>query len=176
MPGRGLEQMIDALPLLPEVRLCAIGPGTPLYRSGLLTRAASMGVADRVVLRAPVAPGEVNRALAGAAAGLCLIQPICRSYELCLPNKLFEYAAAGVPVLASNVPVIAAVVRGHGLGEVVTDDGPRAIAASLRRLLAPGGWTLTAERARAFADTHDWPGEARALEQVYKRAEKRIAA
>jgi glycogen synthase len=170
MPGRGLEQMIDALPLLPDVRLCAIGPGTPRYRTGLLTRAAAVGVADRLVLRAPVAPGEVQGALAGAAAGLCLIQPICRSYELCLPNKLFEYAAAGVPVLASDVPVIAAVVRGSRLGEVVAADGPRAIAASLRRLLVPGGWTLTANRVRAFADAHDWTGEACRLAEVYERA------
>ena len=39
--------------------------------------------------------------------GLCLIQPICRSYELTLPNKLFEYACAGLPILASDLPVIA---------------------------------------------------------------------
>jgi len=148
----------------------------PRYRTGLLRRAAAVGVADRVVLRAPVAPGEVQGALAGAAAGLCLIQPICRSYELCLPNKLFEYAAAGVPVLASDMPVIAAVVRGNGLGEVVAGDGPRAIAASLRRLLVPAGWTLTAERTRAFAGAQAWPGEARVLERAYKRAAKRIVA
>ncbi len=176
MPGRGLEQMIDALPLLPDVRLCAIGPGSPRYRTGLLTRAAAMGVADRVVLRAPVAPGAVQGALAGAAAGLCLIQPICRSYELCLPNKLFEYAAAGVPVLASDMPVIAAVVRGNGLGEVVAADAPRAIAAGLRRLLVPGGWALTASRVRAFADAHDWPGEAGGLAEAYRRAASGVAS
>jgi len=170
MPGRGLEQMIDALPLLPDVRLCAIGPGAPRYRAGLLARAAAAGVGERIVLRAPVAPGEVHRALTGASAGLCLIQPICRSYELSLPNKLFEYAAARVPVLASEVPVIAAVVRANGLGEVVPDGGPRAIAASLGRLLEPDGWRRAAERAGAFAEAHDWPDEARALAGVYRRA------
>jgi glycosyltransferase involved in cell wall biosynthesis len=176
MPGRGLEQMIDALPLIPDVRLRAIGPGAPRYRAGLLDRARAALVEDRVELRAPVAPGEVQSALAGAAAGLCLIQPVCRSYELSLPNKLFEYAAAGVPVLASDVPVIAAIVRGEGLGEVVPAGCPRAIAASLERLLAPHGWRLAAERARAFADAHDWPGEACTLAGVYRRAGSGIAA
>jgi glycosyltransferase involved in cell wall biosynthesis len=176
MPGRGLEQMIDALPLIPDVRLCAIGPGAPRYRAGLLDRARAARVEDRVELCAPVAPGEVQSALSGAAAGLCLIQPVCRSYELSLPNKLFEYAAAGVPVLASDVPVIAAVVRGEGLGEIVPAGGPRAIAASLERLLAPHGWRLAAERARAFASAHDWPGEACTLAGVYRRAGSGIAA
>lgn len=176
MPGRGLEQMIDALPLLPDVCLCAIGPGPPRYRAGLLDRARAARVEDRVELRPPVAPGEVQSVLSGAAAGLCLIQPVCRSYELSLPNKLFEYAAAGVPVLASDVPVIAAVVRGEGLGEVVPAGGPRAIAASLERLLAPYDWRLAAERARAFAGAHDWAGEACTLAGVYRRAGSGIAA
>ncbi len=170
MPGRGLEQMIDALVHLPDVRLRAIGPGAPDYRSSLTTRATAAGVGDRMELRDPVAPGDVQSALAGAAAGLCLIQPICRSYELSLPNKLFEYAAAGVPVLASDVPVIAAVVRGEGIGEVVPAGGPRVIAASLERLLTPDGWRLAAERVREFADAHDWPREARTLMRVYQRA------
>jgi len=175
MPGRGLEQMIDALIHLPEVRLCAIGPGAAHYRASLRTRAAAVGVDDRIELRDPVAPGDVQRVLAGAAAGLCLIQPICRSYELSLPNKLFEYAAAGVPVLASDVPVIAAVVRGEGLGEVVPAGGPRAVATSLERLLAPDGWRLAALRSREFADAQSWSVEASTLAGSYGRS-ARIAA
>jgi len=170
MPGRGLEQMIDALALLPDVRLRAVGPGTPRYRMGLLSRAAAGGVGDRVELRAPVPPACVPDALAGAAAGLCLIQPVCRSYELCLPNKLFEYAAAGVPVLASDVPSIAALVRRHGLGEVAPARDPRAIAAGLERLLEPDRRALAAARAAEFARLHGWAQEAGALEGVYMRA------
>jgi glycosyltransferase involved in cell wall biosynthesis len=176
MPGRGLEQMIDALPLIQDIRLCAIGPGALRYRESLLARAAAAGVEDRVELRPPVAPGDVQSALSGAAAGLCLIQPVCRSYELCLPNKLFEYAAAGVPILASDVPVIAAVVRGEGLGEVVPPTDPHAIAAGLERLLQPERWQLVAERVSGFAAAHDWAGEACALTGVYERAVGELAA
>jgi glycosyltransferase involved in cell wall biosynthesis len=170
MPGRGLEQMIDALAFAPNVHLHAIGPGAEGYRAGLLTRARSLGVERRIELCAPVAPAQVPAALAGAAAGLCLIQPICRSYELCLPNKLFEYAAAGVPVLASEVSVIAETVRAHGLGAVAPASEPRAIAASLVRLLEPDGWRLAAERTRQFASVHNWRQEADTLRGLYERA------
>ncbi|HWX86727.1 MAG TPA: glycosyltransferase family 4 protein, partial [Solirubrobacteraceae bacterium] len=176
MPGRGLEQMIDALPFIQGIRLCATGPGAARYRESLLARAALAGVGDRVELQAPVAPGEVRSVLAGAAAGLCLIQPVCRSYELCLPNKLFEYAAAGVPILASDVPVIAAVVRGEGLGEVVAPTDPQAIATGLERLLQPERWKLVAARISGFAAAHDWAGEALALTGVYERATGELAA
>jgi glycogen synthase len=168
MPGRGLEQMIDALPQIPEARLCAVGPGAPPYRAGLLARARAAGVSDRVELRAPVAPGEIGEVLAGATAGLCLIQPICRSYELSLPNKLFEYAAAGVPVLASDLPIIGRLVRREEIGVLAPVEDSGAIAAGLRSLAEPERWRLTAQRARAFADTHRWPQEARTLECVYR--------
>jgi glycosyltransferase involved in cell wall biosynthesis len=170
MPGRGLEQMIDALPLLPDICLRTIGPGAPRYRAGLISRATAAGVADRVELHAPVAPGEVQGVLAGAAAGLCLIQPICRSYELSLPNKLFEYAAAGVPVLASDVPVISAVVRDKGLGEIAASEQPTAIAEGVRRLLAPVRWREATEHAREFSATCNWVSEAPALAGAYLRA------
>ena len=176
MPGRGLEEMIDALAFLPDVRLCAIGPGTPRYRASLLARASAAGAWDRVKLSAPVAPARVRGLASGASAGLCLIQPVCRSYELCLPNKLFEYIAAGVPVLASDMPVIASVVREHGLGEVVPTGDPCAIAAGLQRLLAADDWRSTAARVRAFARAHDWSGEAGTLEGVYRRAGRAVAA
>jgi glycosyltransferase involved in cell wall biosynthesis len=169
MPGRGLEQMIDALPLIPAARLRAVGPGTPRYRESLLARAEGAGVLDRVDLRPAVAPAEVPDALAEATAGLCLIQPICRSYELCLPNKLFEYTAAGVPVLASDLPVIGALVRREGFGVLAPATDRHAIAASLERLLEPDGWQLAAQRARAFAETHSWAGEAHTLAGVYTR-------
>jgi glycosyltransferase involved in cell wall biosynthesis len=170
MPGRGLEQTIDALALAPGIRLRAIGPGAPAYRTSLLERAETAGVTHRIELHPPVPSADVSAALADAAAGLCLIQPVCRSYELTLPNKLFEYAAAGVPVLASELPVIARIVHEWGIGEVVAPADPRAIAAGLTRLCAPAAWSAAAARSRAFAAAHTWRQEAEGLAAVYMRA------
>jgi glycogen synthase len=98
---------------------------------------------------------------------------VCRSYELTLPNKLFEYAAAGVPVLASDLPVLAAVVRGNGLGEVVAPEDTAAIAAALERLREPGRWGEAARCSRTFAHTNDWRREAGALAEIYRQAARR---
>jgi glycosyltransferase involved in cell wall biosynthesis len=166
MPGRGLEQAIDALALLPSARLRAIGPGAGGYRAALMDRAARLGVADRVELCDPIAPAQVVGQLAGAAAGLCLIQPVCRSYALALPNKLFEYVAAGLPVLCSDLPVMAGVVREAGLGVVVPHRDPAAIAAGALKLL--DGGPDVAPGTATFARTNQWQHEAPTLERIYK--------
>ncbi|MBH3309812.1 glycosyltransferase [Pseudomonas mosselii] len=49
--------------------------------------------------------------------GLCLVQDVSLSDYYCLPNKLFEYCFAGVPVLASDFPDIRTVLATYGLGE-----------------------------------------------------------
>ena len=49
--------------------------------------------------------------------GLCLVQNVSLSDYYCLPNKLFEYCFAGVPVLASDFPDIRAVLETHQIGE-----------------------------------------------------------
>jgi glycosyltransferase involved in cell wall biosynthesis len=171
MPGRGLEQAIEALALTPAVRLRAVGPGSSEYRAGLLERARTAGVEDRLELVPAVAHSALAGVMEGATAGLCLIQPVCRSYELTLPNKLFEYAAAGLPVLASDLPVIAGIVREWGIGEVVPPADPQAITAGLTRLCAPAAWSAAAARTRAFARTHTWEQEAEGLGAIYARAD-----
>jgi glycosyltransferase involved in cell wall biosynthesis len=167
MPGRGLEQAIDALPSVPSLRLRLIGPGADRYRRALAEHARSAGVSDRVEIQDPVPPSDVLAALAGASFGLMLIQPVCRSYELTLPNKLFEYAAAGLPVLSSDLSVIGRLVREEGIGEVVPAADPERIAEGMRRLADPELRGPVRERVLAYARRETWEVERRVLERVY---------
>jgi glycosyltransferase involved in cell wall biosynthesis len=173
MPGRGLEQAIDAVALMEDMGVRMIGPGAAQYRTHLQQRAQAAGVLERVRIEPPVPPAYVPTVLGEAIAGLCLIQPVCRSYELTLPNKLFEYAAAGVPVLASDLPVIGAIVRGNGLGEVVEPEDPAGIAAALERMREPSHWQNAARQSRTFARANGWAGEAGTLAGIYKEAAQR---
>lgn len=70
----------------------------------------------RIFLLGAVPPNQLLPLTAQLDCGICLIEPICLSYELSLPNKLFEYIAAGVPVIASDLPEMAEVVETHGVG------------------------------------------------------------
>jgi glycosyltransferase involved in cell wall biosynthesis len=168
---RGLEQAIDAVALVPGVRLRLIGHGgAASASSALIDRARRAGIEDRFEIRAPIHPDRVVEALTGASVGLSLFQHTCLSHERTLPNKLFEYVAAGVPVLTSDVELSAAFVRRHGVGEVVHADDPAAIAAGLACLLEPSRLEQLRPRLLRTADEYSWERERLALLDAYAAA------
>jgi len=169
-PGRGLEQAIAALGEIAAARLRIIGPGRPDFRAGLLQLAGDHGVADRVSVGQAVAPERVVATAREAHVALALFQPTCRSYVLGLPNKLAEYAVAGVPVLSSDLPVMADFVRELGTGEVVDATSPEAVAAGLRRLLAPERQREVRTRLAGAGERLSWARERAVLERVYREA------
>jgi glycosyltransferase involved in cell wall biosynthesis len=71
---------------------------------------------DRVHLHPPVSHDEVVNLVASADAGLCIIEKVSLSDYYCLPNKLFEYAFAGLPVVASRFPDMEEVVSKYNIG------------------------------------------------------------
>jgi glycosyltransferase involved in cell wall biosynthesis len=168
MPGRGLELTIAALADVPGLRLRLVGRGSDAYIARLRAYAAAAGVSDRVDFVGPVPADEVVVAAAGAAFGICLIEPICRSYELTLPNKLFEYAMAGVPILASDLPVIAQTVGDAGIGEVADPRSPQAIVDAITRLRAPERNAAARDAVQRFALSNTWQAERDRLDDVYR--------
>ena len=119
----------------------------------------------------PVPPGDVVSALRSAAVGLSLIQPVSLSYELTMPNKVFEYLAAGVPVLVSDLPVMAQFVRRHDVGAVAPPDDVGAIARAIEGLLEPDRQTDVRAAVRRAAQTLTWENESRTLVAAYRGAE-----
>jgi glycosyltransferase involved in cell wall biosynthesis len=170
-PGRGLETLVDVAPRLPDRDVVVLmGPGHPDYIASLRGRASRAGAAERVVLAPAVPTEEVVRWAAGADLGLALIQNVSLSYFLSLPNKLFEYVAAGLPVVASDFPELRSVVEGRGLGAVCAPDDPDAIARAIAWALDdPDRHERLRAAARAAAAELTWDSESRILVELVDR-------
>lgn len=170
--GRGLEETVDALVLLPaDVHLVMLGFGSSPYLLELRARADRLGVGDRVHVAGPVPGPEVPIALADAELAIVYVRPIVLSYRYSLPNKLFESIHAGLPIIAADLPDCAALVREHGVGEVFTAGTPTELAAAIGRTLAhPEQYRAAARR---LAPQLDWRAEARRLVEAHSRAVRR---
>jgi len=114
LPGRGIEKIIAALPLLPNWCFAIIGAGPE--ENTLRRYAEQYRVADRCLFLGSVPYGELLEWTASADVGVALIEPRSYSYELALPNKLFEYCQARIPVLATRLPAMQEMIDTYNLG------------------------------------------------------------
>lgn len=166
-PERGIEHAIRALAHVEGLRLRLMGSGTEEYRAHLERTADAVGVGDRVEYRPAVDPAAVADTIAGVDMGVVLTEATCLNNVLSLPNKLFEYAAAGLPVVASDLPILGPLVREEGIGEVVPAGDLDAIAGAMRRLAEPARNAEARERVRSFGERVNWQQERRMLEGAY---------
>jgi len=166
--NRGLEEAIRALPELPRLRLRLVGPDAWGFRAELAGLAERLGVEDRVELWEPVGVEEGRRVISQADVGLALIQPSCLSYELTLPNKLFEYTAAGVPILGSELPMISDFISEHGVGLTAAPGDVGDVAAKLRSILEPKANARMREATRRTAAALTWEAERERLATAYE--------
>ncbi len=161
--GRGLPQLIAAMEAVPEAVLAVIGEGP--MEEALRRQAAPLG--DRVRFLGFILPDDLPAYTADADLGALLIEPRTESLRLALPNKLFEYLSAGVPVLASPGPEMRRVVETFDVGLVADPDDPHALTAALRRGLtdepARARWRSHAPRALA---AHAWEPDAERFQQT----------
>ena len=169
-PDRGCETLVRSLAHLPDpVRLVFLGDGEPGFDARLRTLADDLGVGDRVTILPSVPLDRLLAHTREADLGVTLLEDTCENHRLALPNKLFEYVAAGVPVVASDFPEMGRVVRDYGIGWTTDPADPAGVAAAISDGLAQRGDEELAERLRRAAAELRWPVERGRLVELYER-------
>jgi glycosyltransferase involved in cell wall biosynthesis len=171
---RGIEQLIDAIASVPDALLVLMGYG-PL-QAELEARAADPSSGGRIRILPAIPPTELLDWVASADVIAMPIQPSTLNHRLTTPNKLFEAMAAGVPVVASDLPGMADIVRETGCGILVDPTDPSAIAAAIREILEAPEDERRAWRARALAAAHhtyDWERQMEVLLDEYTALTRR---
>jgi glycosyltransferase involved in cell wall biosynthesis len=148
----GLPELMAALRDRPGIVLDIYGGGSeagPLKES-----AREAGLAERVIFHGVVPFEELPGKMAGAHAGIHLVQPTCESFALTLSNKIFDYVRAGVPVLFSDNPAHRQLLEEFRVGVIADAFSPGAVGAALDRLLADR--EAFAETCRAARERWRW--------------------
>jgi len=166
--ARGAVEMVESAGELPPgARLLMAGPIRPSDLRGRLEQITGW---DRVDAPGWVSPDELHAVYEGARVGLCVLRPL-PNYLDSYPTKLFEYMAAGLPIVASDFPLWRRIVEDAGCGLLVDPTDASAISASVTALLsdAQRAEAMGARGRHAVLERYQWKYAAERLLGQYRR-------
>ncbi|MEZ5596002.1 MAG: glycosyltransferase [Pseudomonadales bacterium] len=168
---RRIGDLVSAMPDTHEsVHLVLLGYGTDI--PALKQLAQTLGVAHRVHFPPPVPQSELMHWVSSADAGMIPYQPIDANHLYCSPNKLFEFIAATVPIIANDLPYLRSVVADNGFGIVQTLNTPADYAAAINAMFDPalGGAQRFRATIRNGREAYLWPAQEKVLYGIYDAA------
>jgi glycosyltransferase involved in cell wall biosynthesis len=175
-PWQGVDVLLRAFTRLQDLDdlTLVICSSVPARRARPLRRLADrLGLADRVVWRYTVPHAEVAGWLAYAAVSVAPLTASPRNIQQgCSPLKVWESMAAGVPVVASDMPAVRELITDGEHGRLVPPDRPAELARAVRIVLEyPQVAREQADHARRrIADHFTWADTRARLATVYDQA------
>ena len=166
--GRGLEQAILAMKHLQGAKLLIAGDGDIKTELQQLTEREGLQNKVQFLGRLPI--DELAQLTPQAHLGLSIEEDLGLNYRYALPNKLFDYIQARVPVLVTNLPEMAALVNHYRIGEITNTLEPEALAAKMQVMLfnaaKRAAWKQNLETA---AQELTWENEKGILVKIFER-------
>ncbi len=130
---RGAEELMMAMRHLRETLLLIVGSGDVLPLLKQMVQAFELEQSVIFVPRLPY--NEMMKYTTCADLGLSLDKNTSLNYQFSLPNKLFDYLRAGLPVLVSDLPELKKIVTEYAVGEIAESLQPLALTTKIKDLL-----------------------------------------
>lgn len=146
---RGAEEALLAMKELDGCLMLIIGGGDAWPVLERMVK--EHGLQDRVRLIGRLPHEQMMQYTRNADLGLTLDRDTNLNYRFSLPNKVFDYLHAGIPVLATDLPEVAAIVRGHDAGVVIARPDPAVIVHAVRALMRDPDRRAALRRNATFA-------------------------
>ena len=129
---RGGEELISAIAKYDNASLFIIGSGDVI--EDLKNKVSYEGLSGKVRFFPKMEWEEMMRYTRSADAGFSLDKDTNINYRFSLPNKLFDYISAGIPVIAGDLPEVSRIITGHSCGIIIPEISPEEIVQAIRLL------------------------------------------
>lgn len=163
--GRGTHYILDAFKERKDDKVVAVFMGYGELEKEIKDAAQKY---PNIYFFPAVKPDVVLNYTSSADIGISLIENTCLSYYYCMPNKLFEYAMAGIPVIASNMKDMSEFITKNNIGTVITDFSPKGVNKSIDSLLDQNLSELK-HNAYVAACNHSWEHQEIKMIDAYKK-------
>lgn len=168
--GRGLLKLIEGFTALHREDLALVIMGYGYLQKKIEALADEH---PHVYYHPAVPPQDVLLYTSSADIGVSLIENSCLNYYYCLPNKLFEYAMAGLPVIVSHLPEMKQVVETYHCGVVAQDTTVEAFKEAIEKLMRVRTEELK-QHALEMAKVYNWENQEKTLIDIYHQLQHPI--
>lgn len=164
---RGAEELVEAMKYVDDLLLVIAGNGDVIIKLKNYVRSEQLD--DRIVFLPRMPHEKLMRLTAAACCGITLDKDTNLNYRYSLPNKLFDYIKAGIPVISSDLPEIRKVFEEYKVGIIVESHDPVEIAKAIKHMvfdIPAQNWKEALQRA---SDALCWENEQAKLLSVYEQ-------
>jgi glycosyltransferase involved in cell wall biosynthesis len=154
---RGAEELIDAMEHVENALLLIIGGGD--VWPALEEKVKQKKLNDKVRLMKKIPKNKLMSYTFNVDLGISIDKDTNPNYRYSLPNKLFDYLQAGVPVLASRLPEIEKIISAYKAGWFIDSHEPKHIAGKINEALGSSELANFRQNALRAASEISWENE-----------------
>jgi glycosyltransferase involved in cell wall biosynthesis len=165
-PDRGAFEVAQAMKLLPDnIMFLLIGAGEEWHK--VSEYRTEQHLEDKIMILPKQSFDDLRQYTMNSDLGLSVDKDLYLNYRLSLPNKLFDYIHAEIPVLISPLPELKRVMSDFEIGMEIENHNPEHIAEKLNEALNSDRIPLWKENLKKAAKHYTWENEEKVLQAIY---------
>ena len=162
--GRGLELMLKTIQYLDNHIFWIIGDGDILEE--LKEFVNKKKLSKKIKFFGKLKPSELKKITPKADLGLSIEEDLGLNYRFALPNKIFDYIHANIPVLVSDLPEMKRIVIDYQVGEIIKDREPKKLANQIKKILE-SDISSVKENLQKATQKLQWKNEEKVLQNIF---------
>lgn len=167
--GRGVPEIVQAMEPIKNTHLCIMGPQRDNILYPFQEHVQALKMEQRVHIIAPVSHDAVTETVKSADAGILFTLPTCLNHLYCLPNKIFESAMAGLPIIGPDLPEIKKFIEEEEIGLVVESENIDLLSEAIKEMAQdPLKYRPSERKLEDLKEKWSWDAQAAKLVPFYQ--------
>jgi glycosyltransferase involved in cell wall biosynthesis len=164
---RGAEELVASFQFLnSDYLLLIIGSGDVIQQ--LKSDVVKLNLSEQVIFFDKMSASDLRQYTINANLGITIDKDTNMNYHFSLPNKVFDYIHAGIPLLTSKLPEILNIVTTYQIGMTIDNHHPEHIAKKISQCITSEHYTTYQQNTKKAALDNNWETEKQKLIKLFK--------
>ncbi len=158
---RGAEELVQAMQFVDNTHLLIIGSGDVFPQ--LINSVSQLNLSSKITLINKLPKAELLHYTFNADLGISIDKDSNLNYRNSLPNKIFDYIQAQIPILASDLPEIKNIILKYDIGDFIENHEPKHMAQKINEMLASNEYSKWKNNTAKAIEENNWESEKKIL-------------